>query len=50
MHVNTGKTRIADSETPREREQRGRIEKLERELETLKKRLPPPPVAPEEVV
>lgn len=43
MRIDTNKGRIQDSsETPREREQRGRIDKLERELEVLKRRLGPP--------
>ena len=45
MRIDTNKGRIQDaSETPREREQRGRIEKLERQIEDLKRRLPLEPV------
>ena len=45
MRIDPNKGRIQDvSETPREREQRGRIEKLERVVEDLKRRLPPEPV------
>ncbi len=45
MRIDTNKSRVGDpGETTREREQRGRIEKLEREIEGLKKRLPPAPV------
>lgn len=45
MRIDTNKSRVGDhTETTKEREQRGRIEKLEREVETLKKRLPPDPV------
>ncbi len=49
MRIDTNKTRVGDpNETTREREQRGRIEKLEREIEVLKKRLPPEKVALEQ--
>lgn len=45
MRIDTNKSRVGDPhETPKEREQRGRIEKLERTVEDLKKRLPPEPV------
>jgi hypothetical protein len=45
MRIDPSKGRIQDStETPRERELRGRLEKLEREFESYKKRLPPEPV------
>ena len=44
MRIDTHKSRVGDpNESAREREQRGRIEKLEREFEILKKRLPPDP-------
>jgi hypothetical protein len=46
MRIDTHKGRIQDAdETPREREQRGRIEKLERQIEELRRRLPPEPAA-----
>jgi polyhydroxyalkanoate synthesis regulator phasin len=45
MRIDQNKGRIQDtSESPREREYRGRIEKLERQIEDLKRRLPPEPV------
>lgn len=45
MRIDTHRSRVADpNESAQEREQRGRIEKLEREIEALKKRLPPEPV------
>ncbi len=45
MRIDPNKGRIQDaSETPRERELRGRLDKAEREIETLKRRLPPEPV------
>lgn len=45
MRIDSNKGRIQDAtETPREREMRGRLEKLEREFEAYKKRLPPEPV------
>lgn len=48
LRIDPNKGRIQDSsETSREREQRGRIEKLEREIEGLKRRLPPEPVVVE---
>lgn len=47
MRIDQTKTRIDQGESPREREARGRIEKLERQIEDLKKRLPPEPVTGE---
>lgn len=45
MRIDPSKGRIQDaSESPRERELRGRLEKIEREFETFKRRLPPDPV------
>jgi hypothetical protein len=45
MRIDTNKSRVGDpNESAKEREQRGRIEKLERTVEELKKRLPPMPV------
>jgi len=44
MRIDTNKGRIDTGESARERELRGRCEKLEREVEALKKRLPPEPV------
>lgn len=45
MNIDTQKSRVHDTETVRERELRGRLEKAEREIAELKRRLPPPPVA-----
>lgn len=46
MIIDTHKGRINETaETPRERELRGRLEKLEREFEAYKRRLPPDPVS-----
>jgi hypothetical protein len=43
--IDPHKGRINEAaETPREREMRGRLEKLEREFELYKRRLPPEPV------
>jgi hypothetical protein len=45
MRIDTNKSRVGDpNESAKEREYRGRIEKLERVVEDLKKRLPPTPV------
>lgn len=44
MRIDTTRSRVATEETQREREYRGRIEKLERQVEDLKRRLPPEPV------
>jgi hypothetical protein len=45
VRIDPNKGRIQDaSESPRERELRGRLDKAEREIETLKRRLPPEPV------
>jgi hypothetical protein len=43
LNIDTQKSRVHDTETVRERELRGRLEKAEREIESLKKRLPPEP-------
>lgn len=45
MLIDKNKSRVNDGESAREREQRGRIEKLERQIEELRRRLPPDPVA-----
>lgn len=45
MRIDTNKSRVGDpNESAKEREYRGRLEKAEREIEALKKRLPPEPV------
>jgi hypothetical protein len=44
MKIDPNKGRIDQGESTREREQRGRIENLERQIEELKRRLPPKPV------
>jgi hypothetical protein len=44
LNIDTQKSRVHDAETAREKELRGRLEKAEREIEVLKKRLPPEPV------
>ncbi len=43
MNIDTQKSRVHDTETARERELRGRVEKLERVIEDLRKRVPPEP-------